>query len=80
MGKKELFGIFYVSLWVVIWGTVGSLVDLPFLNSGIYVEGSIGQWTTFILTGLISFIIGFWLYPKILKIDFIMSMLGLTTD
>ena len=42
MTRKDWFGIVYVSAWVMIWETVGSLVDLPFLDSKVYVAGSIG--------------------------------------
>ena len=80
MSKKDWFGIVYVSIWVMIWGTIGSLIDLPFLNSEIYLPGSIGQVTTFIVTAVISVIIGVWLYPKVLGNTLIISALGLDTD
>ena len=58
MNKEILFGISYVSLWVLIWGTVGSLIDYPLLQSEFYLAGSIGQITTFSLTALIAAILG----------------------
>jgi len=80
MSKKDWFGIGYVSAWVIIWGTIGSLIDLPFLNSEIYLPGSIGQVTTFIVTAVISVIIGVWLYPRVLENTLIIAALGLDTD
>ena len=80
MSKKDWFGIGYVSAWVLIWGTIGSLIDLPFLNSEIFLPGSIGQVTTFIVTAIISVIIGVLLYPKVLENTLIISALGLDTD
>ena len=63
MTKKTLLGISYVSIWVLIWGTVGSLIDFPLLQADIYLAGSLGQITTFILTGVISIVLGIWLFP-----------------
>mgnify|MGYP001422232723 CR=1 FL=1 len=80
MSKKQLFGIGYVSIWVVIWGTLGSLVDLPFLKAGIYVEGSIGQGLTFLMTAIFSILVAVWLYPKVISSGFLVGALGLDTD
>ena len=80
MTKKQLFGICYVSVWVVIWGTIGSLVDLPFLKSEIYAAGSIGQAATFTVTAIVSLAVGFLIYPRILKFGFLVAALGLDTD
>ncbi len=80
MSKKQLFGICYVSVWVVIWGTIGSLVDLPFLNADIYMPGSIGQATTFALAAIVSLAVGIWVYPKVLNFGFLVAALGLDTD
>jgi hypothetical protein len=41
-------GVIYVSVWVVIWGTVSSLVDWLLLNADLYTTGSFGQAATFI--------------------------------
>ena len=46
--------ILYISVWVIIWGSIASLIDLPFLNNGIYKEGELGQYLTFSFTALIS--------------------------
>lgn len=75
MTKKVFFGISYVSLWVIIWGTVGSLIDLPLLNSKVYIAGSLGQITTFFFTAIISGLVGKLLYPKILSISFIANIM-----
>ena len=54
---KNKFKIFlYISVWVIIWGSIASLIDLPFLNNGIYSEGDIGQYLTFSFTAMISII------------------------
>jgi len=80
MLKKGLFGFTYVSVWVMIWGTIGSLVDLPFLNADIYSAGSTGQATTFVITALISVAIGVWSYPKFLGTAIVANFLGLNID
>ena len=54
--NKNIKVILYISLWVIIWGTIASLIDLPFLNNGIYNEGEIGQYLTFSITAMISII------------------------
>ena len=48
MNKKTLIGVSYVSAWVIIWGTIGSLIDFYFLQNT-YLPGSIGQIATFII-------------------------------
>ena len=53
-GKFKVF--LYISTWVIIWGSVASLIDLPFLKNGIYNEGDFGQYLTFSFTALISII------------------------
>ena len=64
MNKKTLVGVSYVSAWVIIWGTVGSLVDFYFLQNT-YIPGSLGQFSTFIITALISSIIAINLFPTV---------------
>ena len=80
MTKKDWFGIGYVSVWVVIWGSVGSLIDFPLLNADVYLPGSLGQVTTFLVTGILSVGIGIWIYPKLIKSSFLVAALGLDTD
>ena len=44
-------GIAYVSVWVVIWGTVASLMDWMLLTGEVYETGTAGQAITFIAYG-----------------------------
>ncbi len=80
MTKKDWFGIAYVAAWVMIWGTIGSLIDLPFLNAEIYLAGSVGQVTTFFITALISIIVASLLFPKLLSTRMLAKALGLDTE
>ena len=64
MNKKTLVGISYVSAWVIIWGTIGSVIDFYFLQNT-YVPGSLGQFSTFIITALLSSIIAVYIFPTI---------------
>ncbi len=54
--NKKFKIVLYISVWVIIWGSIASLIDLPFLNYGIYKEGELGQYLTFSFTALISII------------------------
>ena len=55
----------YISIWVIIWGTIGSLVDFPLYKNNIYLEGSIYQYLTFTITAFISIIFAKFFYKKI---------------
>ena len=55
----------YISVWVIIWGSIASLIDLPFLKNGIYSEGDLGQYLTFSLTAMISIISAKNIFSKI---------------
>ena len=55
----------YISVWVIIWGTMGSLVDFPLYKNKIYSEGSIYQYLTFTVTAIISIISAKFFYKKI---------------
>tara|TARA_B100000925_G_scaffold130907_1_gene97935 strand:- start:304 stop:513 length:210 start_codon:yes stop_codon:yes gene_type:complete len=57
--------ILYISVCVIIWGSIASLIDLPFLKNGIYSEGDLGQYLTFSLTGMISIIFAKNIYSKL---------------
>ena len=57
--------ILYISVWVIIWGTIASLIDLPFLKNGIYSEGDLGQYVTFSLTAMIAIIFSKKIFNKI---------------
>jgi len=56
---------FYISLWVIIWGTLGSFIDYPLYKNKIYLEGSIYQYLTFTITAVISIISAKFFYNKI---------------
>ena len=64
MNKKTLIGVSYVSAWVIVWGTIGSLIDFYFLQNT-YLPGSIGQFATFIITAFVSSIIAIYIFPTI---------------
>tara|TARA_B100000965_G_C19504794_1_gene719111 strand:+ start:507 stop:719 length:213 start_codon:yes stop_codon:yes gene_type:complete len=66
MNKQTVLGISYVSTWVIIWGTIGSLIDFYFLQNT-YLPGSLGQFSTFIITAIISLIVAIYLFPIINK-------------
>ena len=55
----------YISVWVIIWGTLGSFIDYPLYKNKIYLEGSIYQYLTFAVTAMISIICAKFLYKKI---------------
>tara|TARA_B100000941_G_C28295920_1_gene443999 strand:- start:444 stop:656 length:213 start_codon:yes stop_codon:yes gene_type:complete len=55
----------YISLWVIIWGTVGSLIDYPLYKNNIYPEGSIYQYLTFAFTAFLSILSAKFIYKKI---------------
>ena len=64
MNKKTLVGVSYVSAWVIIWGTIGSLIDFYFLQNT-YLPGSLGQFTTFIVSAIVSSIAAVYMFPTI---------------
>ena len=64
MNKQTLVGVSYVSAWVIIWGTIGSIIDFYFLQNT-YLPGSIGQFTTFIVTAILSSIFAIYIFPTI---------------
>tara|TARA_Y100001933_G_scaffold170627_1_gene168692 strand:+ start:107 stop:319 length:213 start_codon:yes stop_codon:yes gene_type:complete len=66
MNKKTLIGVSYVSSWIIIWGTIGSLIDFYFLQST-YLPGSVGQYSTFIISAFVSSIIAVYIFPSINK-------------
>ena len=57
--------ILYISVWVIIWGSIASLIDLPFLKNNIYNEGDIGQYLTFSITAMVAVICAKNLFNKI---------------
>ena len=46
----------YISVWVIIWGTLASFIDYPLYKNNIYLEGSIYQYLTFTITAIISIV------------------------
>ena len=52
--NKSLKIFLYISIWVIIWGSIASLIDFPLLKNGIYSEGDLGQYLTFSITAFIS--------------------------
>ncbi|MCR8538881.1 MAG: hypothetical protein JJ848_000820 [Prochlorococcus marinus CUG1439] len=66
-GKKSnpIKVFLYISVWVIIWGTFGSLIDYPLYKNKIYLEGSIYQYLTFAITAIISIIFAKFIYKKI---------------
>tara|TARA_B100000900_G_scaffold210980_1_gene178821 strand:+ start:622 stop:831 length:210 start_codon:yes stop_codon:yes gene_type:complete len=52
--NKSLKIFLYISTWVIVWGSIASLIDFPLLKNGFYSEGEIGQYITFSITALIS--------------------------
>ena len=64
MNKKTLVGVSYVSAWIIIWGTIGSLVDFYFLQNT-YLPGSLGQFSTFIVSAVVSSIAAVYMFPTI---------------
>ena len=57
--------VLYISVWVIIWGTLGSFIDYPLYKYKIYLEGSIYQYLTFAITAIISIICAKYYYKKI---------------
>tara|TARA_Y100000813_G_C24134496_1_gene339225 strand:- start:377 stop:589 length:213 start_codon:yes stop_codon:yes gene_type:complete len=53
--KSQPFKIFlYISIWVIIWGTLGSIIDYPLYKNNFYQEGSVFQYLTFTIAAIIS--------------------------
>ncbi len=67
MNKKYVVGFIYVSICILAWGTLGSLVDYPLLQQDIYQPGSLGQLTTFLVVGILTTIISIILFKKLPK-------------
>ena len=64
MNKKTLVGVSYVSSWIIIWGTIGSLIDFYFLQNT-YLPGSLGQYLTFTITAFVTSIVAVYVFPTI---------------
>ena len=46
--------ILYISIWIIIWGSIASLIDYPLLQNGLYNVGDFGQYITFSITAFLS--------------------------
>jgi len=55
--NQTLRGITYVSVWVVIWGTVASLMDWMLLTGEVYETGTSGQAITFVVYGVATVVL-----------------------
>ncbi len=67
MTKKYIIGFLYVSICILIWGSIGSLVDFPLLQQGIYQPGSFGQLMTFLVVGILTTVGSIILFKKVPK-------------
>ncbi len=65
--NSTLKGVAYVSVWVVLWGTVASLADLVLLERGIYAAGTAGQAFTFTAYGIAAVVLAVRLSRRFLK-------------
>ena len=63
--SNPIKGILYISVWVIIWGTLGSFIDYPLYKNHIYQEGSIYQYLTFTISALITILAANFFYKKI---------------
>ena len=64
--NQTLRGITYVSVWVVLWGTVASLMDWMLLTGEVYETGTSGQALTFIAYGAASVVMATRFAPRFL--------------
>ena len=62
-------GVLYVSVWVVLWGTVASLIDWVLLAGDVYSTGSMGQASTFIAYGAATVVLAVKLSGRFLSQD-----------
>lgn len=62
-------GIAYVSVWVLIWGTVASLMDSMLLIGDVYETGSSGQAVTFLAYAAATVVLATRFSNRFLKSD-----------
>jgi hypothetical protein len=67
--NRTLRGVAYVSVWVLLWGTVASLADTLLLQRGAYEAGTAGQAVTFTSYGIASVVLAVRLAGRFLKTD-----------
>ena len=65
--NSTLRGITYVSVWVVIWGTVASLMDWMLLTGEVYISGSSGQVATFVAYAAATVVLATRFAPRFLQ-------------
>jgi len=63
--KRNIQVILYISVWVIIWGSIASLIDFPLLKNQIYNEGDIGQYITFTVTAIFSIFLAKSIFKKL---------------
>jgi len=52
--NKKLKWFLYISGWLVIWMTLGSIIDAGFTTISLYLERSKGKEMTFSLVAIVS--------------------------
>jgi len=62
-------GVLYVSVWVMLWGTAASLVDVVLLERGAYDPGTAGQAITFVSYGIAAVVLAVKLSGRFLRTD-----------
>jgi hypothetical protein len=62
-------GVIYVSVWVLIWGTLASVADAILLGRGAYETGTSGQALTFAAYGVAAVVLAFRYAPRYLHAD-----------
>ena len=67
--SSTLRGVGYVSVWVIVWGFVGSVIDWPLLQNDIYNVYSLGQAINFGGTALACIALAIKLAPRWLNSD-----------
>ncbi|MEB3158467.1 MAG: hypothetical protein VKK03_03295 [Synechococcus sp.] len=60
-------GVLYVSVWVMLWGTIASLIDWVLLTGELYSTGSFGQASTFVAYGAASVVLAVRLSGRFLR-------------
>jgi hypothetical protein len=62
-------GVVYVSVWVLIWGTLASVADAILLGRGAYETGTSGQALTFAAYGVAAVVLAIRYAPRYLNTD-----------
>lgn len=67
--NQTVKGVLYVSVWVLLWGTVASLADFVLLERAVYAAGSVGQGITFVGYGLAAVVLAIRLSGRFLGLE-----------